>query len=98
MGGWMEAELKRKERDGFICIGLWGRIILLNMQENSVAAVSTPAWLPVVCSGACIKTSHRLRITSALSCHLKNGVGLLLKPHLIHQSDTCIYDQRIYYA
>lgn len=39
--------------------------------------------------------SPRLRITSALDCRLKNGVELLLKPRLIHQSDTRIYDHRL---
>lgn len=30
----MEAELKRKEGDGFICVGLEGRILLLHMQQR----------------------------------------------------------------
>lgn len=51
--------------------------------------------LPVVYSSGCMATSRRLRITSALSCHLKNGVELLLNPQLIHQCDTRIYDHRL---
>lgn len=64
-------------------------------RENSVVTESTPAWLPVVYSGGCITVSHRLRITSVLRCHLKNGVELILKPWLINQSDTRIYDHRL---
>lgn len=64
-------------------------------KESSVVAETTLAWLLVVYSEGCIPMSHRLRITSARSCHLKNGVELLLKPQLIHQSDTRIYDHRL---
>ena len=64
-------------------------------RESSVVAETTLAWLPVVYSKDCIPMSHRLRITSALSCRLKNGVELLLKPRLIHQNDTRIYDHRL---
>lgn len=51
-----------------------------------------PASLLKLLRHGCTAMSQKLRITSALGCHLKNGVELLLKSRLIHQSDTRMYD------
>lgn len=40
-GGWIEAELNRREGDGFICIGLWGSLIVFSIEQR---AESGPAW------------------------------------------------------